>query len=238
MDRSGWVAPNNGPGQAVPGTTDPVSAAVRVYLVDDHEIVRRGLTHLLEGQPDLEVVGHTGSAEHALEEIGRLKPDVAVLDVRLAHGESGIEVCREVRSRNPEVRCVMLTSYDDDEALFSAVMAGAIGFMLKEIDGAAISAGIRAAAEGRSVIDAAAITRVIKRMEQRDQPGSVPDELAALTRTEREILALIAEGLTNRQIGERIYLAEKTVKNHVTSILAKLGLTRRTQAAVLASRLL
>jgi len=143
-----------------------------------------------------------------------------------------------VRSRNPEVRCVMLTSYDDDEALFSALMAGAIGFMLKEIDGEAISAGIRAAAEGRSVIDAAATARVIKRMEQRDQLGAVPNELASLTRTEREILALIAEGMTNRQIGERIYLAEKTVKNHVTSILAKLGLSRRTQAAVLASRLL
>ncbi|MGN6782658.1 MAG: response regulator [Marmoricola sp.] len=211
---------------------------VRVYLVDDHEIVRRGLRHLIEAQPDMEVVGDAADAERAIAEIGRLKPDVAVLDVRLGQGPSGIEVCREVRSRDPEVKCVMLTSYDDDEALFAALMAGANGYLLKEIDGNAISAGIRGAAEGRSVIDAASTARVIRRMEERDRPPSVPHELAALTRTEREILGLIAEGLTNRQIGERIYLAEKTVKNHVTSILAKLGLTRRTQAAVLASRLL
>lgn len=213
-------------------------APVRVYLVDDHEIVRRGLTQLLDGQPDLEVVGDAGTAEQAVEEIARLQPDVAVLDVRLGEGMSGIEVCREVRSQNPGVKCIMLTSYDDDDALFSALMAGATGYLLKEIDGNAISAGIRGAAEGRSVIDASATARVIRRMEQRDQPDAVPHELAGLTRTEREILALIAEGLTNRQIGERIYLAEKTVKNHITSILAKLGLTRRTQAAVLASRLL
>ncbi|MGN6250383.1 MAG: response regulator [Marmoricola sp.] len=215
-----------------------MAAPVRVYLLDDHEIVRRGLTHLLDGQDGMEVVGHAATAEQALSDIARLQPDVAVLDVRLGEGMSGIEVCREVRSRHPEVRCVMLTSYDDDDALFSALVAGAAGYLLKEIDGRTITAGIRDAAAGLSVIDAAATARVIERVERGDRPAGVPDQLATLTPTERQILALIAEGLTNRQIGERIYLAEKTVKNHVTSILAKLGLSRRTQAAVLASRLL
>lgn len=210
---------------------------VRVYLLDDHEVVRRGLTQLLGTQPDFEVVGQSASAARAVIEIAELQPDIAVLDVRLGDG-SGIEVCREVRSQNADIKCLMLTSYDDDEALFAALMAGATGYLLKEVDGSALVAGIRGAAEGRSVMDAAATARVLERLKHSGNlDDGVPHELASLTPTERQILALISEGMTNRQIGERIYLAEKTVKNNVTSILAKLGLARRTQAAVFASRL-
>lgn len=206
---------------------------IRVFLVDDHEIVRRGLRTLIDAEPDLEVVGEAGTAGEAAVAIVEARPDVAVLDARLPDG-SGIEVCRDVRSAVPTTQALILTSYDDDEALFAAVMAGAGGYVLKQIEGASLLSGLRAVARGQSIIDPVVATRVFERMRR---GSSTPVELEALTRQERRILDLIAEGLTNRQIGERLFLAEKTVKNHVTGVLAKLGVERRTQAAVLASRL-
>jgi two-component system, NarL family, response regulator DevR len=207
---------------------------VRVFLLDDHEVVRRGLRELLEDEPDIEVVGEAESAASALRRIPALRVDVAVLDARLGDG-SGIDVCREIRSRDESVRAIILTSYDDDDALFAAIMAGAAGYVLKQIHGTDLVDGIRRVAAGQSLLDPALIARVLQRV--RDGSGP-PDELAALTEQERKILACIAEGMTNRQIGERLFLAEKTVKNYVSSLLAKLGLERRTQAAVLATRLL
>jgi two-component system, NarL family, response regulator DevR len=207
---------------------------VRVFLLDDHEVVRRGLRELLEAEPDIEVVGEAESAASALRRIPALRVDVAVLDARLGDG-SGIDVCREIRSRDESVRAIILTSYDDDDALFAAIMAGAAGYVLKQIHGTDLVDGIRRVAAGQSLLDPALIARVLQRV--RDGSGP-PDELAALTEQERKILACIAEGMTNRQIGERLFLAEKTVKNYVSSLLAKLGLERRTQAAVLATRLL
>jgi two-component system, NarL family, response regulator DevR len=207
---------------------------VRVFLLDDHEVVRRGLRELLEDEADIEVVGEAESAASALRRIPALRVDVAVLDARLGDG-SGIDVCREIRSRDESVRAIILTSYDDDDALFAAIMAGAAGYVLKQIHGTDLVDGIRRVAAGQSLLDPALIARVLQRV--RDGSGP-PDELAALTEQERKILACIAEGMTNRQIGERLFLAEKTVKNYVSSLLAKLGLERRTQAAVLATRLL
>jgi two-component system, NarL family, response regulator DevR len=207
---------------------------IRVFLLDDHEVVRRGLRELLEDEPDIEVVGEAESAASALRRIPALRVDVAVLDARLGDG-SGIDVCREIRSRDESVRAIILTSYDDDDALFAAIMAGAAGYVLKQIHGTDLVDGIRRVAAGQSLLDPAVIARVLQRV--RDGSGP-PDELAALTEQERKILACIAEGMTNRQIGERLFLAEKTVKNYVSSLLAKLGLERRTQAAVLAARLL
>jgi two-component system response regulator DevR len=207
---------------------------VRVFLLDDHEVVRRGLRELLEDEADIEVVGEAESAASALRRIPALRVDVAVLDARLGDG-SGIDVCREIRSRDESVRAIILTSYDDDDALFAAIMAGAAGYVLKQIHGTDLVDGIRRVAAGQSLLDPALIARVLQRV--RDGSGP-PDELAALTEQERKILACIAEGMTNRQIGERLFLAEKTVKNYVSSLLAKLGLERRTQAAVLAARLL
>jgi two-component system, NarL family, response regulator DevR len=207
---------------------------IRVFLLDDHEVVRRGLRELLEDEPDIEVVGEAESAASALRRIPALRVDVAVLDARLGDG-SGIDVCREIRSRDESIRAIILTSYDDDDALFAAIMAGSAGYVLKQIHGTDLVDGIRRVAAGQSLLDPALIARVLQRV--RDGSGP-PDELAVLTEQERKILACIAEGMTNRQIGERLFLAEKTVKNYVSSLLAKLGLERRTQAAVLAARLL
>jgi two-component system response regulator DevR len=206
----------------------------RVFLLDDHEVVRRGLRALLESAGDIEVVGESGLAKEATARIPALRPHVAVLDGRLPDG-SGIEVCRTIRAVDPEIKALILTSYDDDEALFAAIMAGASGYVLKEIGGQDLIGAVRTVAAGNSLIDPSLTARVLERV--RNGPATAP-ELADLTEQELKLLALIAEGLTNRQIGERMFLAEKTVKNYVSSILAKLGLVRRTLAAVLASKLL
>jgi two-component system response regulator DevR len=210
-----------------------MSAPIRVYLLDDHEIVRRGLRGLLEDEPDIEVVGEAGTVGEAIPAILQLRPDVAILDGRLPDG-SGIEVCREVRAVDPGIKGLILTSYDDDEAMFTAILAGAAGYVLKQIEASSLVSGIRAVVQGHSLIDPGVAIRVIERMRT---GGAGPSELSSLTPQESKILALIAEGMTNKQIGEQLFLAEKTVKNHVTSVLAKLGVQRRTQAAVLASRL-
>ncbi|QBR92669.1 response regulator [Nocardioides euryhalodurans] len=207
---------------------------IKVFLLDDHEVVRRGLRQLLEDAGDIEVVGESGLAVEAASRIPALRPDVAVLDARLPDG-SGIDVCREVRSVDPTISALILTSYDDDEALFAAILAGASGYVLKQIGGHDLVDTVRRVAAGQSLIDPTLTARVLDRVRNGDP---MPSELADLTEREREILGLIAEGLTNRQIGEQLFLAEKTVKNYVSSILGKLGLERRTQAAVLASRLL
>ena len=206
---------------------------IRVFLLDDHEVVRRGLAELLGLEADLEVVGEAGSAAEAQHRIPAARPDVAVLDVRLPDG-SGVEVCREVRSSMPDVRCLMLTSYADDEALFDAIMAGASGYVLKDIRGNDLVEAIRAVASGKSLLDPVATQRVLERLRDGQKTD---DRLEALTDQERRILDLIGEGLTNRQIGERMHLAEKTVKNYVSSLLAKLGMERRTQAAAFSARL-
>ncbi|SEB90418.1 DNA-binding response regulator, NarL/FixJ family, contains REC and HTH domains [Nocardioides exalbidus] len=212
-------------------TTD--RSPIRVYLLDDHAVVRRGLRAVLELEADLEVVGESGTVADAVPEILRLAPDVAVLDGRLPDG-NGIEVCRQVRSANPGIRALILTSYDDDEALFNAILAGSGGYVLKQVDESALVNGIRAVHQGQSLIDPAVAVRVIERMRAESK---TPEGLSALTEVESQILDLITDGLTNKQIGEQLHLAEKTVKNHVTSLLAKLGVQRRTQAAVLASQL-
>lgn len=206
---------------------------IRVFLVDDHEVVRRGVAALLEAEDDIEVIGEAGTAEQAIARIPAVKPDVAILDVRLPDG-SGVTVCREVRSKLPEVACLMLTSYADDDALFDAVMAGAAGYVLKQIHGSDLVGAVRTVASGGSLLDPRSTGRMLERLRQN---GGKPDPLAALTPQERQILDLIGEGLTNRQIGERLFLAEKTVKNYVSSLLGKLDLKRRTQAAVLVAQL-
>jgi len=215
----------------VNGQTEGVT--VRVFLLDDHEIVRQGLRGLIEVEDDLTVIGEAGTAEEALHRIPATQPDVAVLDVRLPDGD-GVEVCREVRSRFPEVQCLMLTSFADDEALFSAIMAGAAGYVLKQIRGTDLVDAIRRVAAGESLLDPAVTARVLERL--RAEPKE-DDGLAQLSEQERRILDLIAEGCTNRQISETIFLAEKTVKNYVSSLLAKLGMERRTEAAAYAARL-
>lgn len=208
---------------------------IRVFLLDDHEVVRTGLKHMLESGGDIEVVGEAGTAAAALARIPALKPDVAVLDGRLPDG-SGIDVCREIRSSRPETKAIILTSYDDDEALFAAIMAGAAGYVLKLIKGHDLVNAVRHVAAGGSLIDPSLMAKVMERLRE-GTPGE-PEELQSLTPQERRILELVAEGLTNRQIGDRLYLAEKTVKNYMSNILAKLGLDSRTQAAVFATRLL
>lgn len=206
---------------------------IRVFLLDDHELVRRGLTDLISTTRDITVVGEAGTAGDALRRIPAAAPDVALLDARLPDG-SGIDVCRDLRSAHPEVRCLILTSYDDDEALFAAVMAGASGYLLKQIGGSSLIDGIRHVAAGRSLLDPAVTTKLMDRLRA---PVKEDPLVASLTPREREILDLIADGLTNREIGERLYLAEKTVKNYVSGMLAKLGMQRRTQAAVYGSGL-
>jgi DNA-binding NarL/FixJ family response regulator len=207
-------------------------ATIKVFLLDDHEIVRRGVRELLETEPDITVVGEAGTAASALARIPALRPDVAVLDVRLPDGD-GVTVCREIRSKMPEIACLMLTSFGDDEALFDAIMAGAAGYVLKQIKGTDLVGAVRTVASGDSMLDPEAASKVMARMRAQ---ASHADPLAGLTSQERKILELIGEGLTNRQIGERMYLAEKTVKNYVSALFAKLGMERRTQAAAYASR--
>ncbi|OAA23981.1 response regulator containing a CheY-like receiver domain and an HTH DNA-binding domain [Frankia sp. EI5c] len=206
---------------------------VRVFLLDDHEIVRRGIREMLEDSGDIEVVGEASTAAAALRRIPAARPDVAVLDARLPDG-NGIEVCREIRSTHPNMGCLILTSYDDDDALFAAIMAGAAGYLLKQIRGNDLVGAIRTIAAGRSLLDPAVTQKVLARL--RDEPAE-DEQLAALGARERQILRLIAEGMTNRQIAACVHLSEKTVKNYVSAILGKLGLTSRTQAAVFAARL-
>ncbi|WP_412538759.1 response regulator transcription factor [Longispora sp. K20-0274] len=207
---------------------------IRVFLLDDHEVVRRGLRDLLEDSGDIEVVGESGSAVEAAHRIPALKPQVAVLDARLPDG-SGIEVCRTVRSVDPSIQALILTSYEDDEALFAAIMAGAAGYLLKQIRGTDLVDAVHRVAAGQSLLDPAVTARVLERIRRGTQ---APDALADLTEQERKVLVHMAEGKTNREIAASMFLAEKTVKNYVSSVLAKLGLERRTQAAVLASKLL
>jgi two-component system response regulator DevR len=205
----------------------------RIFLLDDHEIVRRGLAELLNGVPDFDVVGEAGTVAEALRRIPAVQPDVAILDGRLPDG-SGIEVCRVIREQQPGVRCLILTSYDDDEAIFAAVLAGAAGYVLKQIRGSNLVDAVRQVAAGQSLLDPSVTARVLNRIREGKQEDA---RLASLNAQERKILLLIAEGLTNRQIGERLFLAEKTVKNNVSSLLAKLGMQRRTQAAVFGANL-
>jgi len=201
---------------------------VRIFLLDDHEVVRRGIAELLSAVPGFEIVGEAGTVEQALARVMAAKPDVAVLDARLPDG-SGIDVCREIRSALPDTYCLILTSYDDQDAVLSSVLAGASGYVLKEVRTSGLVDAIRQVALGRSLIDPSVIAQVMDRVRE----GSPTDSrLASLTQREREVLDLIADGLTNRQIGERMFLAEKTVKNYVSSLLGKLGMERRTQAAV------
>lgn len=206
----------------------------RVFLLDDHEIVRRGLIELINAEADMEVVGEAGTAADAIGRIGATTPDVAVLDYQLPDG-NGVEVCREVRDRYPNIACLMLTAFSDDDALFSAIMAGARGYVLKQIRGNDLVDSVRRVARGEQLLDATLTARVLDRL--RTPPEQEVDPLASLSPQERQILALIAEGLTNRQIGDRMFLAEKTVKNYVSSVLTKLGMERRTEAAVFAARL-
>jgi two-component system, NarL family, response regulator DevR len=206
---------------------------LRIFLLDDHEVVRAGLRSLLETEEDFDVVGEAATAADALARIPAVRPDVAVLDVRLPDG-SGVEVCREIRSRSPEIACVMLTSYADDEALFAAIMAGAAGYVLKQVGGSDLVDNLRRVGAGQSLLDPVLTQRVLERVQDGPQRDA---RLARLTPQELRILDLIAEGRTNRQIGEAMFLAEKTVKNYVSNLLAKLGMERRTQAATYAARL-
>ncbi|MCC3650174.1 MULTISPECIES: response regulator [Streptomyces] len=208
---------------------------VKVFLLDDHEVVRRGVHDLLDAEPDLTVIGEAGTVEQALVRVPALRPDVAVLDVRLPDG-NGVSLCRELRSRMPDLACLMLTSFDDEEALLDAIMAGAAGYVLKQISGTDLVAAVRTVASGQSMLDASATTRLMARLRSDEEKEPEPDALPGLTAREREILTLIGEGLTNRQIGQRLYLAEKTVKNHISRLLAKLGVERRVQAAIIATQ--
>jgi two-component system, NarL family, response regulator DevR len=204
---------------------------LRVFLLDDHQVVREGLRSLLEAEGDMEVVGEAGTAKEALEQIPMTRPRVAVLDVRLPDG-NGVEVCREVRSAHPEVACLMLTSFSDDEALCDAIMAGASGYVLKEVGGSDLVGDIRKVAWGHSLLDPVLTDRVMKRFQSRREDGRQEH----LTAQEERILGHIAEGMTNHEIAEVMFLAEKTVKNYVSNLLAKLGMSRRTEAAVYAVR--
>ena len=204
----------------------------RVFLVDDHEIVRRGLVDLLDSVPDFTVVGEAASVGEALARIPGSGAEVAVLDVRLPDG-NGVELCRELRARMPDLRALMLTSYADDEALFDAIMAGASGFVLKQILGTDLVSAIRTVAAGGSLLDSRATAALMERI----RASRTADPLAELSDQERAVFELIGEGLTNREIAERLFLAEKTIKNYVSRLLAKLGMQRRTQAAVLATEL-
>ena len=208
------------------------SGPIRVFLLDDHEVVRRGIRELLESEGDIEVVGESGLAQEAVRRIPALRPDVAILDGRLPDG-TGMEVCRDIRSVDPSIKALILTSYDDDDALFSAIMAGAAGYILKQVRGNDLVDTVRRVASGESMLDPSVTAKVLERIRN----GPPRDaELEALTSQEQRILELIGEGLTNRQVAERMFLAEKTVKNYVSSMLAKLGLTSRTQAAIFATK--
>ncbi|MEU0579136.1 response regulator transcription factor [Streptomyces griseoincarnatus] len=208
---------------------------ITVFLLDDHEVVRRGVHDLLNDEPDITVVGEAATVEQALVRVPALRPDVAVLDVRLPDGD-GVTVCRELRSQMPDLACLMLTSFDDEEALLDSIMAGAAGYVLKQIQGSDLVSAVRTVARGQSLLDASATARLMARLRGGQQQAEEPVVLPGLTDREREILDLIGEGLTNRQIGQRLYLAEKTVKNHISRLLAKLGVERRVQAAVIATQ--
>lgn len=205
-------------------------APIRIFLLDDHEVVRRGMRELLESEPGFEVIGESGSAEEATRRIPALRPDVAILDGRLPDG-SGIDVCRDVRSQDPSIAALILTSYDDDDALFAAIMAGAAGYVLKQVRGSDLIDMVRRVAAGQSTLDPSITAQVLERV--RNGPP-VDKELQRLTDQEQRILDLIGQGMTNRQIAGELFLAEKTVKNYVSSLLAKLGLSSRTQAAIFA----
>ncbi|MEU3459323.1 response regulator transcription factor [Streptomyces sp. NPDC006733] len=211
---------------------------IRVFLVDDHEVVRRGLVDLLDSEEGIEVVGEAGTAAHALARGPALRPDVAVLDVRLPDGD-GITVCRELRSQMPDLACLMLTSFDDDDALLDSIMAGASGYVLKQIRGSDLVSAVRTVASGQSMLDPATTARLMSSLRGGPKEDGPPADspLSHLTPREVEIVGLIGQGLTNRQIGKQLYLSEKTVKNHISRLLAKLGVERRIQAAVLASQL-
>jgi len=205
--------------------------AVRVALVDDHEVVRRGLRDLLDGEPGIEVVAEAGGVEEAMARVGATSPDVVVVDVRLPDGD-GVALCRALRQLDPAPRCLVLTAFDDERALVEAIMAGASGYLLKQVRGQDLVDAVREVAAGRSLLDPVTTAHVLERM----RASAKTDELAALTERERDVLELMGEGMTNRQIAERLFLAEKTVKNYVTSVLAKLGMERRTQAVAWIAR--
>lgn len=214
----------------------PTTDQLRVFLVDDHELVRRGFASLLREDGGFEVVGEAANAQDALSGVERTHPQVAVLDVRLPDGD-GVELCREIRSQHPDTRCLVLTAFDDDEALFSAIMAGASGYVLKDSGGDELIDAVRTVAEGRSMLDPAVTTQVLERLRNGPEEDAEDERLARLTPQERRILSLIADGLTNREIAAQIFLAEATVKNYVSSLLAKLGMQGRTQAAIFATEL-
>ncbi|WP_172651692.1 response regulator [Rhodococcus opacus] len=207
---------------------------ITVFLVDDHEVVRRGIAELLSGDPELTVIGEAGTCEQALARIPALRPDVAVLDIRLPDG-NGIELCRDLRSLLPELRCLMLTSFGDEQAMVDAILAGARGYALKDIRGTELTDAVRDVGSGKSLLDTRAATVLMNQL--RAAPSAEENAVAGLTPQERTLLELLGEGLTNRQIAERMFLAEKTIKNYVSRLLAKLGVERRTQAAVLAAKL-
>lgn len=211
----------------------PDEPAIRVVLCDDHELVRRGLGSILEGVGGIHVVAEAGDADSALKAVESTRPDVVIMDVRLP-GRSGIEACREIRSAFPEIKVLMLTAHSDDEALFSSIMAGAAGFVLKQVRGGDLVGAIRQVARGESLLDPTVTARVLARL--RGEGPQVNDGIADLTSQERKILDLVAEGMTNRQIAEKVFLAEKTVKNYVSNILLKLGLSRRAEAAAFMAR--
>jgi two-component system, NarL family, response regulator DevR len=204
-----------------------------VFLVDDHEVVRRGVADLLSAQEGLEVVGDAGSVAEALARIPALRPDVAVLDVRLPDG-TGVELCRDLRSKMPELACLMLTSFTDEQAMFDAVLAGASGYVIKDVRGNDIVNAVREVGAGRSLLDGRAASALMNRFRTRTE---TPDPLAELTEKERQVLTYIGEGMTNREIGQQMFLAEKTVKNYVSVVLSKLGMQRRVQAAVLSNQI-
>ncbi|MFD9475184.1 response regulator [Streptomyces nojiriensis] len=211
-------------------------APIKVFLLDDHEVVRRGLRDLLDAEPDITVVGEAGTAEQALARGPALRPDVAVLDVRLPDSD-GITVCRELRSRMPGLACLMLTSFDDEDALLDAIMAGASGYVLKQIKGSDLVSAVRTVATGQSMLDPATTARLMHSLRDPETAKAPEDaRLAALSERERAVLELIGEGLTNRQIAKQLYLSEKTVKNHISRLLGKLGVERRVQAAVIAAQ--
>jgi DNA-binding NarL/FixJ family response regulator len=213
-----------------------VVRVIRVFLVDDHEVVRRGIADLLESE-DMTIAGEAGSVAEALARVPAVRPDVAVLDVRLPDG-NGVQLCRDLRSEMPDLKCLMLTSFDDDDALIGAIMAGAAGFVLKQVRGSDLVQAVKTVAAGGSLLDARSTAAVMRRIQaEQEEAARQSDPTQSLTDQERAVLQLIAEGMTNRQIGERLYLAEKTVKNYVSHLLAKLGVSHRTQAAILATKL-
>ncbi|GAA1544048.1 response regulator transcription factor [Streptomyces albidochromogenes] len=216
----------------------PGKPLVKVFLLDDHEVVRRGVHDLLDAEADLTVVGEASTAEQALARVPALRPQVAVLDVRLPDGD-GVSVCRELRSRMPDLACLMLTSFDDEEALLDAIMAGASGYVLKQISGTDLVNAVRTVASGQSLLDPGATARVMARLRGDNAPkDNRPQGLRGLTARERDILTLVGQGMTNREIGKQLFLAEKTVKNNISRLLAKLGVERRVQAAVIATQAL